>query len=86
MSETPRSDDSEMIKIDVIYGSIQLVQTSEVRGSKIYMGGYAIHRDRYGKEVRRTPNQWNGVMECHTNEEARRLSALTPASSPADTA
>jgi len=48
--------------IDILYGSIELVQTYAVQGDQVWMGGYSIRRDREGKEISRTPNTWNVRM------------------------
>lgn len=64
---------SEAINIDLIFGYTKLVQTSEIVGSKIRMGGYSIRYDRAGNEVGRTENTWNGELECHSKAEAMRL-------------
>lgn len=60
------------MKADLIFGSVRLVQTRKVEGSKIYMGGYAIHLDRDGKEIRRTEPQWHCTLDCGTSDEAKR--------------
>ncbi len=66
----------QMINIEDCFGSMELVQTQKVEGTKLYMGGYAIHRDRTGREIRRTENQWNCSLECWTTEEAERLAGV----------
>lgn len=60
--------------VEMVLGELELVPTREIRGSRIYMGGYAIHRDRHGNEIKRTPNQWNGYVECWSEREAKRIS------------
>lgn len=64
---------SDAINIDAIFGYTKLVQTREIVGSKIRMGGYSIRYDRAGNEVSRTENTWNGELECHSAAEAIRL-------------
>lgn len=48
--------------IDILYGSVQIVSTYKVEGDRVFLGGYSIHRDQYGAEVSRTPNEWNLTM------------------------
>lgn len=64
---------SEPFIVNMVYGSVKLVQTQSVQGSKIYLGGFAIHLDRDGKEVSRSENTWNVILDCGSEEEAVRL-------------
>jgi hypothetical protein len=65
-------------KVTVEFGSVELVQVQEVRGSQIWRGGYSIKRDREGKEISRTELSWNGYLECHTPQEASKWSRFFP--------
>jgi hypothetical protein len=60
----------------MIFGTIEIVTTRQAVGDKIFMGSYAIHRDREGRETRRTPNEWNIVLDCGSTLEAKRLDSL----------
>lgn len=44
-------------RVDMVFGSVRIVQTQRQEGNKLIMGGYAIHYDRHGRETRRTPNE-----------------------------
>jgi hypothetical protein len=59
-------------------GSVELVTTTKREGTRLFMGGYAIHRNYYGEETHRTETTWNGVMECHDMKTADNMEALLP--------
>lgn len=40
-------------------GYVEIVTTERREGNKLILGGYAIHYDRNGKEIRRTPDTAN---------------------------
>lgn len=68
---------SEIVDINRILDRVVLVQTQEREGSKIRLGGYSITYDRHGNEISRTENTWHVSLECHTEQEANRLSRAT---------
>lgn len=68
----------EQIRACPWMGSVELVTTRERQGSRILMGGYAIHRNYYGEETYRTENKWNTVAECGDEGMALQMFALMP--------
>jgi hypothetical protein len=44
---------------DILYGSIEIVRTEWRDGEDLVLGGYSIHRGRYGQETKRTANREN---------------------------
>lgn len=71
-------DDNLMVNLDVLLGSIKIVQVAEQRGTDIWMGGYSIHYDRHGKETHRTETKWNCRVECYDRKTVRQMVRLVP--------
>ena len=44
----------ELIKCNIVYGTVEIVETRREAGDYVYYGSYTIHRDRDGVEVSRT--------------------------------
>lgn len=49
-----------------VYGHCRIVETMRMQDGKLLLGGYAIHYDEDGREVRRTPDQINIVVTLGT--------------------
>jgi hypothetical protein len=61
-----------LFNIDILFGHIEIVTTQRWEGDKLLLGGYAIHYDRDGKEIRRTPDTVNLVVS-NIDAEMRRV-------------
>lgn len=71
------SDAGTVMALDQLFGYIELRQVYDVVGTRIVLGGYAIHHDgKGGKKVR--PVSWNCWIECHTAAEAARAAKSLP--------
>lgn len=55
------SDDFQ-VKWDAWFGHVEIITTERREGNKLILGGYSIHYDRHGKEVRRTPDTPNIIV------------------------
>jgi hypothetical protein len=56
-------------------GHLQLVQVSEVRGTRIYRGGYSIRYDANGVEVSRSAVSWYCFIECNDKSTLAQMLA-----------
>lgn len=59
MSESMTTPNGVMINIDDVMGWVQLMRVEKVEDGRLWLGGYSIRYDREGKEVSRSPVQWN---------------------------
>ncbi len=59
---------SEIVSFEIFYGTVEIVETSERTPTGFRMGGYSIYRDRYGREVKRTENQWSVNVTCEPDQ------------------
>lgn len=49
--------------IEIVSGWVRLIQTAAWFDQKLWLGGYAIHYDRDGKEKSRSSNSWYCSLE-----------------------
>ena len=63
--------DEPKFRVDILYGTVEIVATQRWEGNTLILGGYSIHRDLHGREVSRTADTEN-VRCTDPTERARK--------------
>lgn len=64
------------MRLDVLFGHVEIITTRRWDGDVLILGGYSIHYDGQGKEVRRTPDEETVRCYLPEGEEGKSLRRL----------
>lgn len=59
----------ELVRLNVVFGTVEIVEAIKFDGDVIHFGSYRIHRDKDGVELSRTEPSYNFTAHYKASEK-----------------